>query len=52
MKEYRVKVTEKHCDYVLVKASSAEEARKKAVEEANCEYELLYDVEVLYEQEI
>jgi len=47
-----VKVTEKHSDYVWVKADSAEEAKKMAVEVAECEYELLYDCEVVEEQEI
>lgn len=52
MKEYRVKVTEKHSDYVWVKADSAEEAKNKSVELAECEYELLYDCEVVEEQDI
>jgi len=52
MKEYRVKVTEKHSGYVWVTASSAEEAKKKAVDLAECEYELLYDLKVVEEQEI
>lgn len=52
MKEYRVKVTEKHVDYVWVKAESQEEAKKKAVEEAECEYECLYDCEIVAEEDI
>ena len=52
MKEYRVKVIEKHSDYVWVKADSAEEAKDKAPEHAECEYEVLYDCEVVEENEI
>jgi hypothetical protein len=52
VKEYRVKVTEKHCDYVWVKAASAEDAKKQAVELSQCEYELLYDCEIVEEQDI
>ena len=52
MKEYRVKVTEKHVDYVWVKADSAEEAKDKAHEKSECEFELLYDCEVVEENEI
>jgi len=46
-KEYRVKVTEKHSDYVLVKANSEEEAKGLAQSEANCEFECLYDCEIV-----
>lgn len=52
MKKYTVKVTEKHSDYIWVTADSAEEAKNKAVELADCEYECLYDCEVVEEQEI
>ena len=52
MKEYRVKVTEKHCDYVWVKAESRDEALEKAPRLAECEYELLYDAEIMEEMEI
>ena len=52
MKEYRVKVTEKHCDYVWVKAESRDEALEKAARLAECEYELLYDGEIMEEMEI
>ena len=52
MKEYRVKVTEKHSDYVWVKAESREEAKDKAVDFAACQYETLYDCEVVEENEI
>ena len=51
MTTYRVKVTEKHCDYVWVKASSRDEARELAPAEAECEYELLYDCEIVEEIE-
>lgn len=50
-KEYRVKVTEKHVDYVWVKAKSAEEACGKAHELSECEYEQLYDCEVVQESD-
>jgi hypothetical protein len=52
MKEYRVKVTEKHSDYVWVKAKSREEALAKAPDEANCEFECLYDCEVVEEEDL
>ena len=52
MKEYRVKVTEKHCDYVWVKAESRDEALEKAPSLAECEYELLYDYEIVEEIEV
>jgi len=48
---YKVKVTEKHSAIVLVDAESAEEAKGKAVEEANCEFESVYDSEILDEEE-
>lgn len=44
---YRVKVTEKHSDYVWVDAESAEEAKRIAPEHAQCEFECLYDCEVV-----
>jgi hypothetical protein len=43
--KYRVKVVEKHSDYVWVEADSAKEAEDKAVEHSECEYELLYSSE-------
>jgi len=46
-KEYRVKVTEKHSDYVWVFADSEEEAKDKAPEYSECTYETLYDCEVV-----
>lgn len=52
MKEYRVKVIEKHSDYVFVTAASAEEALEKAPSEAYCEFECLYDCEIIDEREI
>ncbi len=45
MKKYRVKVTEKHSDYVWVEAESAAEAEDKAVEFAECEFECTYSSE-------
>jgi len=47
MKEYRVKVTEKHSDYVLVKANSEKEAKDIAPSYAACEFECLYDCEII-----
>lgn len=47
MRQYLVKVTEKHCDYVLVNADHAEDAKKMAVELAECKYELLHDCKVI-----
>jgi len=45
--KYRVKVTEKHIDYVWVDAESAEEAKRLAPAESQCEFECLYDCEVV-----
>lgn len=50
MKKYRVKVTEKHTDYVWVDASSRGEAERLAPEFAECEYEILYDCEIIEEE--
>jgi len=50
MKEYRVKVTEKHSDYVWVKANSKEEAEELAPQHAECEFESLYECLVLSEE--
>ena len=52
LKEYRVKVTEKHCGYVWIKAKSREEAKDKAPETAECDYESLYDCEIMEENEL
>ena len=52
MKEYRVKVTEKHSDHVWVKANSAEEAKELAPEYSECEFECLYDCEVVAEEDL
>jgi len=52
MKEYRVKVTEKHCDYVWVKANSEYEATRKAPRLAKCKFDVLYDSEVVEERDI
>ena len=52
MKEYKIKVTEKHSDIVHIKAESREAALDIAHSESECEYELLYDCEVLDETEI
>lgn len=52
MREYRVKVTEKHSDYVWIKAQSRDEALAKAKREANCEFECLFDCEIIEVHEI
>ena len=44
--KYRVKVTEKHSDYVWVDANTQEEAKHKAIELAVCEFECFYDCEI------
>ena len=44
---YCVKVTEKHSDIVWVEADSSEEAKNLAPQEADCQFESLYDCEVL-----
>ena len=49
--KYRVKVVEKHSDYVWVEADSKEEAEDKAVAESMCEYELCYSSECTGETE-
>lgn len=51
-KKYRVKVTEKHSDYVWVEADSREEAREAAVGESNCEFECVFDSEIVGELDI
>ena len=48
---YRVKVVEKHSDYVWVEAGSAEEAEDRAHEYAECNYESLYSCEATGETE-
>ena len=50
MKRYRVKVTEKHSDYVWVEAESSSEAKDLAPSYADCKYESLYDCEVVEEE--
>ena len=52
MKEYRVKVIEKHSDYVWVTANNREEAMRLAPAYAECLYESLYDCEIVEENEI
>lgn len=54
-KKYRVKITEKHVDYVWVyvwvEADSREEACNLAPARAECEYELLWACEVVEEDD-
>lgn len=52
MKKYMVKVTEKHTDIVLVDAESRDEAKKKAVELSECDFDCVYDSEIIREEEI
>jgi hypothetical protein len=42
---YKVKVTEKHSDYVWVEAETKSEAEDLAVEVAECVFECAYDSE-------
>ena len=53
MKEYKIKVTELHSDVVYITAESADQAIDQAHYEASCEYECLYDTQVIgvYEKE-
>ena len=46
-KQYRVKVTEKHVDYVWVTASSRKEAEDSAIANSSCEYDCVYDAEII-----
>tara|TARA_R110002051_G_C8658701_1_gene488687 strand:- start:1021 stop:1182 length:162 start_codon:yes stop_codon:yes gene_type:complete len=48
---FKVKVTEKHVDYVWVEAESASEAEDKAVEFAECQFECVYSSEATGETE-
>ena len=50
-KRYRVKVVEKHSDIVEVIAKSRDQARDMAIGESNCQYESLYECEILDEQD-
>ena len=52
MKIYRVKVTEKHSDFVSVEAESKEQAEQKAIDIAECKFECVYDCEVVSSEEI
>lgn len=52
MKEYRVKVVEKHSDHVWVKAESRAKALEEAMDKANCEFECVYDCQIVEEREI
>ena len=51
MPKYRVKVTELHTDFVWVYADDEEEALADAHVEAQCEYECLWDCEIMPEEE-
>ena len=49
-KEYRVLVTERHCDYVWVTAGSRKQAMDEAHAISDCEFECLYSCEVVDEK--
>jgi hypothetical protein len=49
--KYRVKVTEKHTDHVWVEADNEIEACDKAIPLAECEFECVYDSEVVGAEE-
>ena len=51
-KQYRVKVTEMHVDYVWVTAESEKEARDLAPEFAECEFASTWDCEVVKVEEV
>lgn len=50
-KRYRVKVTEKHVDHVWIVAASADDAKALAPEFAECEFDSVYDCEVVAEED-
>lgn len=52
LKEYRIRVTEKHTDFVWVTAESAEQAKDAAQAVSECEFECVYDCEVIECNEI
>lgn len=52
MKQYRVKVTEKHSDVVWVDANTRSEALSMAPAIAECEFECVYDCEILEESKL
>ncbi len=52
MRKYRVKVTEKHVDYVWVEAESDEEAINEAAVNSQCEFDCLYDCEIILDEEL
>lgn len=51
MKKFRVKVVEKHSDFVWVEAENGTEAEDKALELADCNYECWYSSEATGETE-
>ena len=51
MKSYKVKVIELHTDIVIVEAENEEEAKDIAAMEAKCQYDCVYDYEILSEVE-
>lgn len=52
MKRYRVRVTERHVDYVWITAEDRDLARDQAHVVAECVYESLDDCEIVDEQDV
>ena len=49
MKSYKIKVTEKHVDTIIVEAESEEQAKEFAVLYVNPAFDCVYDCEILSE---
>ena len=49
MPRYRVKVTEKHVDYVWLDAPDRETAEIQASQYSECDFDVLYECEVVEE---
>ncbi len=47
MKEYRVKVTEEHIDYVWVEAESKAEALERAIHKSDCHFDCVSKAEIV-----
>jgi len=52
MKRYKVRVVESHVDYVWIEAPTAREAADLAPALSECNYECLYDCEIVDEEDI
>ncbi len=51
MNKYRIKVIEQHIDYVCIVAASPREAAKRAIEYSQCEFDCVYDTEIILTEE-